>query len=144
MLPVFLHLTAPATALMTNLQLLTGIIAIIGHIFPVFAGFRGGKGVATVFGVFLALQFLLTLCSIGVFLVVLFITGIVSVSSMIAGISFPVFLFLFFDTPSILFKIFSILAGIALLVTHRKNIGRLIRGEEAKLIKFRKKTDVKG
>ena len=144
MLPVFLHLTSPATALMTNLQLLTGIIAIIGHIFPVFAGFRGGKGVATVFGVFLALQFLLTLCSIGVFLVVLFITGIVSVSSMIAGISFPVFLFLFFDTPSILFKIFSILAGIALLVTHRKNIGRLIRGEEAKLIKFRKKTDVKG
>ena len=144
MLPVFLHLTAPATALMTNLQLLTGIIAIIGHIFPVFAGFRGGKGVATVFGVFLALQFLLTLCSIGVFLVVLFITGIVSVSSMIAGISFPVFLFLFFDTPSILFKIFSILTGIALLVTHRKNIGRLIRGEEAKLIKFRKKTDVKG
>ena len=144
MLPVFLHLTEPGTALMTNLQLLTGIIAIIGHIFPVFAGFRGGKGVATVFGVFLALQFLLTLCSIGVFLVVLFITGIVSVSSMIAGISFPVFLFLFFDTPSILFKIFSILAGIALLVTHRKNIGRLIRGEEAKLIKFRKKTDVKG
>ena len=144
MLPVFLHLTEPATALMTNLQLLTGIIAIIGHIFPVFAGFRGGKGVATVFGVFLALQFLLTLCSIGVFLVVLFITGIVSVSSMIAGISFPVFLFLFFDTPSILFKIFSILTGIALLVTHRKNIGRLMRGEEAKLIKFRKKTDVKG
>ena len=144
MLPVFLHLTEPGTALMTNLQLLTGIIAIIGHIFPVFAGFRGGKGVATVFGVFLALQFLLTLCSIGVFLVVLFITGIVSVSSMIAGISFPVFLFLFFDTPSILFKIFSILTGIALLVTHRKNIGRLMRGEEAKLIKFRKKTDVKG
>jgi glycerol-3-phosphate acyltransferase PlsY len=142
MLPVFLHLTAPATALMTNLQLLTGIIAIIGHIFPVFAGFRGGKGVATVFGVFLALQFLLTLCSIGVFLIVLFITGIVSVSSMIAGISFPVFLFLFFDTPSILFKIFSILAGIALLVTHRKNIGRLIRGEEAKLIKFKKKKKI--
>jgi acyl phosphate:glycerol-3-phosphate acyltransferase len=139
MLPVFLHLTDPGTALMTNLQLMTGIIAIIGHIFPVFAGFRGGKGVATVFGVFLALQFLLTLCSIGVFLVVLFITGIVSVSSMIAGVSFPVFLFLFFDTPSILFKIFSILAGIALLVTHRKNIGRLMRGEEAKLIKFRKK-----
>lgn len=139
MLPVFFHLTGTGTALMTNLQLLTGIIAITGHIFPLFAGFRGGKGVATVFGVFLALQFLLTLCSIGVFLVVLFITGIVSVSSMIAGISFPVFLFLFFETPSTLFKVFSILTGIALLVTHRKNIGRLMRGEEAKLIKFRKK-----
>jgi glycerol-3-phosphate acyltransferase PlsY len=139
MLPVFLHLTAHGSALMINLQMITGVVAIIGHIFPVFAGFRGGKGVATVFGVFLALQPLLTLCSMGIFLIVLFITGIVSVSSMSAGISFPVFLFLFFDTPSIFFKIFSILVGIALIVTHRKNIGRLLRGEEAKLIKFGKK-----
>jgi glycerol-3-phosphate acyltransferase PlsY len=136
MMPVFFHLTDSGTALMTNLQMMTGIIAIIGHIFPVFAGFRGGKGVATVFGVFLALQTLLTLCCMGVFLTVLFITGIVSVSSMSAGISFPVLLFLFFDTPSILFKIFAILVGIALLVTHRTNIGRIWRGEETKLLKF--------
>ena len=139
MLPVFLHLAAHGSALMINLQMITGVVAIIGHIFPVFAGFRGGKGVATVFGVFLALQPLLTLCSIGIFLIVLFITGIVSVSSMSAGISFPVFLFLFFDTPSVFFKIFAVLVGIALIITHRKNIGRLLRGEEAKLIKFRKK-----
>jgi len=139
MLPVFFHLADPSTALMTNLQMLTGIVAIIGHIFPLFAGFRGGKGVATVFGVFLALQLFVTLCSIGVFLVVLLITGIVSVSSMVAGISFPVFLFLFFDSPSILFKIFSVIVGIALLVTHRENIGRIMRGEEKKLIKFGKK-----
>jgi acyl phosphate:glycerol-3-phosphate acyltransferase len=139
MLPVFLNLAVHGSALLTNLQMITGIVAIIGHIFPVFAGFRGGKGVATVFGVFLALQPLLTLCSIGVFLVILFITGIVSVSSMIAGISFPVFLFMFFDTPSVLFRIFAVLVGIALIVTHRKNIGRLLRGEEPKLIKFGKK-----
>ena len=139
MMPVFFHLTDSGTALMTNLQMMTGIIAIIGHIFPVFAGFRGGKGVATVFGVFLALQTLLTLCCMGVFLTVLFITGIVSVSSMSAGISFPVLLFLFFDTPSILFKIFAVLVGIALLVTHRTNIGRIWRGEETKLLKFKKK-----
>jgi acyl-phosphate glycerol 3-phosphate acyltransferase len=138
-LPVLFHMAVHGSALLTNLQMMTGIIAIIGHIFPVFAGFRGGKGVATVFGVFLALQPLLTLCSIGIFLAVLFITGIVSVSSMIAGISFPVFLFLFFDSPSIFFKIFAILAGIALLVTHRTNIGRLWRGEEPKLLKFGKK-----
>src|SRR5664280_2299184 len=139
MLPVFFHLAGHGSALLINLQIGTGIIAIIGHIFPVFAGFRGGKGVATVFGVFLALSPLLTLCSIGIFLVVLLITGIVSVSSMSAGISFPVFLFLFFDTPSVFFKIFAVLVGIALIVTHRKNIGRLLKGEEAKLIKFRKK-----
>jgi glycerol-3-phosphate acyltransferase PlsY len=139
MLPVFFHLADPGSAMMTNLQLITGIVAIIGHVFPVFAGFRGGKGVATVFGVFLALQSLLTICSIGVFLTVLFTTGIVSISSIIAGISFPVFLFLFFDNPSVLFKIFAILVGIGLLVTHKENIGRILRGEEKKLVKFGKK-----
>jgi glycerol-3-phosphate acyltransferase PlsY len=119
---------------------MAGIVCITGHIFPLFAGFRGGKGVASVFGVFLALQPLLTVCCMGVFLTVLFITGIVSVSSMSAGLSFPVFLFLFFDTPSLLFKIFAVLVGTALLVTHRKNIGRIWRGEETKLLKFGKKS----
>jgi glycerol-3-phosphate acyltransferase PlsY len=139
MLPVFLHLADHGSGLLTNLQIGVGIIAIIGHIFPLFAGFRGGKGVATVFGVFLALQPLVTICCIGVFLAVLFLTGIVSVSSIIAGIAFPVFLFLFFGTPSLIFKLFSIVVAIALLITHRKNIGRLIRGEEVKLIKLGKK-----
>jgi glycerol-3-phosphate acyltransferase PlsY len=66
---------------------------------------------------------------------VLLITGIVSVSSMSAGVAFPVLLFLIFGTPSLVFKIFSIFVAIALLLTHRKNIGRLMRGEESKLIK---------
>lgn len=139
MLPVFFHLAVPGSALLVNMQLMTGIIAIIGHIFPVFAGFRGGKGVATVFGVFLALKTILTLCSMGVFLIVLFTTGIVSISSICAGISFPLFFFLFFDSPSILFKIFAVMVGVALLVTHRTNIGRLWRGEETRLLKFGKK-----
>jgi len=140
MLPVFFHLADHGSALLVNLQIIVGIIAIIGHIFPLFAGFRGGKGVATVFGVFLALQPLLTICCMGVFLVVLLLSGIVSVSSMVAGIAFPVLLFLFFDTPSVLFKLFSIIISIALVVTHRKNIGRIWGGEESKLIKFKKKT----
>ena len=139
MLPVFFKLAEPGSALITNLQILTGVTAIIGHIFPVLAGFRGGKGVATVFGVLLALQFLLTLSCFGVFLVILLITGIVSVSSMSAGVAFPIFLFSIFNTPSLVFKIFSILVAIALLVTHRKNIGRLLKGEESKLIKWGKK-----
>jgi glycerol-3-phosphate acyltransferase PlsY len=117
----------------------SGLIAITGHIFPVFAGFRGGKGVATMFGVLLALQPLLTISCIGVFLVVLVITGIVSLSSMTAGIAFPLMLFLFYDTPSMIFKIFSVIVAIALVLTHRKNIGRLLRGEEKKLNIFGKK-----
>jgi glycerol-3-phosphate acyltransferase PlsY len=138
-LPAIFHLAPPDSALLTNLQILTCLTAILGHIFPLLAGFRGGKGVATFFGVLLALQPLLTISCLGVFLVVLLITGIVSVSSMSAGIAFPVFLFVFFETPSLLYKIFSIFVALALLVTHRKNIGRLIRGEEAKLIRIGKK-----
>jgi len=133
MMPVFLGVAEPGTAIITNLQIASGLFAITGHIFPVFAGFRGGKGVATMFGVLLALQPVLTLFCFGVFLVVLIITGIVSVSSMIAGIAFPVLLFLLFNTPSTAFKIFSVVVAIALLLTHRKNIGRLIRGEEKKV-----------
>jgi glycerol-3-phosphate acyltransferase PlsY len=144
MLPVFFNLAEPNGALITNLQIMSGITAIIGHIFPVLAGFRGGKGVATVFGVLLALQPLLTIFCFVVFLLVLLITGIVSVSSMSAGVACPVFLFSIFDTPSLVFKIFSILVAVALIVTHRKNIGRLVRGEEPKLIRFRKKNKSEG
>jgi len=138
MLPVFFLLAGDKSAHLTNLQILTGLTAVMGHIFPVFAGFRGGKGVATIFGVLLAIHPLLTLLCFGVFLVVLVITGIVSVSSMSAGIAFPILLFTAFDTPSVFFKIFSIIVAIALLLTHRKNIKRLLKGEEKKL--FKKKT----
>jgi glycerol-3-phosphate acyltransferase PlsY len=141
MLPQFFNIAPSGSALITNLQILTGVTAIIGHIFPVFAGFRGGKGVATVFGVLLAMQPLLTISCLGVFLAVLLITGIVSVSSMSAGIAFPVLLFLLFDTPSVIFRIFSVFVAIALLITHRKNIGRLLKGEESKLIKFGRKKE---
>lgn len=142
MLPVFFHLAPHGSALLTNLQILTGLISITGHIFPVFAGFRGGKGVATVFGVLLALNPLLTLLVMGIFLVVLIITGIVSVSSMTAGISFPVFLFILFDTPSLVFKIFSVVIALALLITHRSNVKRLLKGEEKKLFVKKKKEPV--
>jgi glycerol-3-phosphate acyltransferase PlsY len=134
MLPLFFHLAEPGSAVAINIQIICGITAIIGHIFPVFAGFKGGKGVATIFGVLLALQLFLTISCFGVFLIVFLITGIVSISSMSAGVAFPLFLFLVFDTPSLIFKIFSIVVAVALLLTHRKNIGRLLKGEESKLI----------
>jgi glycerol-3-phosphate acyltransferase PlsY len=139
MLPVFLQLADNDSSQLINLQILTGLISILGHIFPVFAGLRGGKGVATVFGVLLAVQPLLTVSCIGVFLVVFFITGIVSIGSMVAGIAFPLLLIFFFGTDSVIFKIFSVFVAIALIATHRKNIERLMRGEEKRLISFRKK-----
>jgi len=139
MMPIYLNSAEAGTGTLTNLQIAAGLLSITGHIFPVFAGFRGGKGVATMFGVLLALQPLLTISCMGVFLLVLLLTGIVSVSSMIAGLAFPVMLFLFFDTPSMVFRIFSVIVAIALLLTHRKNISRLLRGEEKKLNIFGRK-----
>jgi glycerol-3-phosphate acyltransferase PlsY len=136
MLPVFFNLAEPGSPLLINLQILAGVLAIVGHIFPVLAGFRGGKGVATVFGVLLAVHPLLTVSCFGVFLSVLLISGYVSLSSMSAGVAFPILLFLFFDTPSVVFKFFSVMVAIAIIITHRKNISRLLKGEESKL--FRK------
>lgn len=140
MLPLFFDLAGQGTALLTNLQIIAGVAAILGHIFPVFAGFRGGKGVATIFGVLLAVHMPLTLSCFGVFICVMLITGYVSVASMSTGLAFPLFLFLLFETPSVFFKIFSIVVAVALIVTHRKNINRLIKGEESKLFTKGSKT----
>jgi glycerol-3-phosphate acyltransferase PlsY len=141
LIPRLFHLAPEESALLVNLQILTGFAAIIGHIFPVFAGFRGGKGVATMFGILAAIHPAVTLVCLGVFLVVFLITGIVSVASMTAGIAFPVFLLTVFDTPSLLFKIFSVFVAIALLITHRKNIRRLLKGEEKKLFGKKPKSE---
>lgn len=137
-LPVFLNAATAGSQQMTALQIACGVAAIIGHVFPVFAGFRGGKGVATTFGVLLALYPLLTLSCAGIFLVVLLISNYVSLSSMAAGIMFPILLMTVFHTPSLLLMIFSVVIAIALVITHRKNIGRLVRGEEKKFIKWKK------
>jgi acyl phosphate:glycerol-3-phosphate acyltransferase len=138
-LPVLFNLADPAGGKLISLQIFAGLAAIIGHIYPVFAGFRGGKGVGSTFGVLLSLHPLLTLSCLVVFLVVLLITGYVSVSSMSAGIAFPILLFTVFITPSLIFKIFSLFVAVALIVTHRKNIQRLLKGEESKFIKWKQK-----
>jgi glycerol-3-phosphate acyltransferase PlsY len=137
-LPVFLNAAPEGSQQMTALQILCGMTAITGHLFPVFAGFRGGKGVATTFGVLLALHPGLTLTCAGIFLAVLLASNYVSLSSMITGVMFPILLMTVFQTPSLLLKIFSVVIALALVVTHRKNIGRLVRGEEKKLIKWKK------
>ena len=123
---------------MTIAQIICGTAAILGHVFPAFAGFRGGKGVATTFGVLLALHPLLTVSCAGVFMAVLLLSGYVSLASMTAGLAFPVLLMTVFHTPSITFRIFAIVVAIALIITHKKNITRLLKGEEKKFIRKKK------
>ena len=115
-----------------NFQLVLGAASVVGHVFPVFAGFRGGKGVATVVGILLALHWQATLVAIVVFFITLFISQYVSLSSMTMGLFFPVSVIFIFKTDSISLKIFSIAVCILLLITHRKNISRLINGKEGK------------
>jgi glycerol-3-phosphate acyltransferase PlsY len=134
-LPVLFSLAEKESGTLITLQIITGMAAIIGHVYPLFAGFRGGKGVGTTFGVLLALHPWLTLTCLGVFLAVLFISGYVSLSSMSAGVAFPVFLFAVFNTPSVVFKVFSVVVAVALIATHRANIKRLLKGEENKFIR---------
>ncbi|MCA1741617.1 MAG: glycerol-3-phosphate 1-O-acyltransferase PlsY [Bacteroidales bacterium] len=137
-LPRFLEAAPDTSEQIMVLQIVCGMAAILGHVFPIFAGFRGGKGVATTFGVLLALQPWLTLACAGIFLVVLLISGYVSLGSIISVIMFPVLLLTVFHTTSILFKIFAILVAIAVVATHSKNISRLIRGEEKRFLKRKK------
>lgn len=133
-LPSLLNAAPEGSSQIMVLKIACGMAAIIGHVFPVFAGFRGGKGVATTFGVLLALHPLLTLSCAGIFLLVLLISGYVSLGSITAGVMFPVLLVTVFGSPSIFLTVFSVIVAIALVITHAKNIGRLIRGEEKRFI----------
>jgi acyl phosphate:glycerol-3-phosphate acyltransferase len=119
-----------------NLQLGLGIAALLGHIFPLFAGFRGGKGVATIVGVVVCIVPISTAIALGIFLIVLLSSRIVSLSSMLAGLSFPFVLNLILHNDNPILMVFSILVAIMLLVTHRKNIRRLLRNEESKVRLF--------
>lgn len=126
-----------------NLQLVLGIASLVGHIFPLFASFRGGKGIATLLGIILAVHPYAAFLSMGIFILVLLISGYVSLSSMTAAVAFPIIVIFIFKTtvPSLI--IFSLLIAIMVLITHQKNIERLLRREESKasLIKKKKKVE---
>ncbi len=130
----------PGTEAFVNLELFLGAFVVIGHIFPIFAGFRGGKGVASLFGIILAIAPYPTLIAFGIFLIVLFTTKYVSLSSMVSGFAFPLLIMFVFKTPLQSLIIFSLVVAVLLLLTHQKNIERLIRKEESKAsFLFRKK-----
>ncbi|MDD3741734.1 MAG: glycerol-3-phosphate 1-O-acyltransferase PlsY [Bacteroidales bacterium] len=121
-----------------QIKLVFGISAVIGHIFPLYTGFRGGKGVASMLGLVLALYPAVAGITLGVFIIVFLITRIVSISSIIAALSFPLIMYFITDGTSPTLTVFSIVASVLIVVTHKKNIKRLLKGEE-KRISFKKK-----
>lgn len=118
--------------------IIIGIAAVIGHIFPVFSGFRGGKGVSTVLGVAVGIEPLGASICAGIFLIFLMLTNYVSIGSLVAGISFPLLLNIVIGTPSTTLVVFSIVATVLLFVTHKKNIKRLFAGTENKTYLLKK------
>lgn len=122
-----------------NLELGLGIAALLGHVFPIFAGFRGGKGVATILGIVLCITPLTSLMVLTVFLTVLILTRYVSLSSICAGLSFPFFLNIVLKNQNETLLIFSIFVAVLLVITHKKNILRLVKREETKVDFFAKK-----
>jgi len=135
---VYLILTPDMHEFIT-IQFVFGVAAVLGHIFPIFAGFKGGKGVATITGIVLAISPIPTLVAMGVFVITLLLSKYVSLSSILAGLSFPFLVIFVFKTPENSMIFFSILVSIVLLLTHRKNVERLIHKQENKANLFKKR-----
>ena len=128
----------------TLVQIIAGLSAVIGHIWTIFAGFKGGKGIATALGMLLMLITVEMLIAIGVFIIVVTISRYVSLGSLIAAISIPISLVLrenVFHEHIIGYHTilpFVILITLLVIFTHRKNVVRLINGTENR-VSFKKK-----
>lgn len=117
-----------------------GLFSILGHMFPVFFGFRGGKGVATTFGMMLFLDWRVALVLLVVFLIVILTTRMVSLGSVLAAVSFPISTWIFrtyldHQSPPLVWFCTVVTALIAAIVIfrHRANIKRIIQGTESKI-----------
>lgn len=115
-----------------------GAAAVLGHVFPVWLKFRGGKGVATGLGVFLVLAPLATLCALFLFVVVVWLWRYVSLGSMVAASVLPFAVWMLSrlgvsDRAPKPLLVLSILGAALIVFMHRANVGRLLRGEESKL-----------
>lgn len=116
-------------------KLILGLVAVTGHIFPVFERFKGGKGVATLLGLVLSLHIQVALLCLGIFIVVFALSKYVSLGSIIAAVAYPL---LQIFVPRLQpeepwFIAFAVAMCVMVLFTHRKNIVRLLRGEENKV-----------
>ncbi len=135
-----LSVTGPQNSVQfVNYQLALGVTAVLGHLFPVFAGFRGGKGVATLFGMILAVHSQAAMLCVLTFVVFLLIFKYVSLSSIMAGFSFPLSIIFIFQSPIRSVLLYGMCICVLILVTHQKNIERLLKGKESKVDLFKRK-----
>ena len=121
-----------------HVKLVCALLAVIGHVLPVFAQFNGGKGVATSLGVIIGVHPAAAGICVALFLIVFIISHFVSLGAIVAATSFPLTIIFFFKTNSVWLMVFSITLSLAVIYAHRKNIGRLLRGEENRMNLFKK------
>ena len=138
-LVLFLGSIAHGTERYINIQLLFGLCAVLGHLFPIYENFRGGKGIATLLGMVIGINYILALSCIALFVVVLLLTRYVSLSSILATISFPIIAIFILKKDEPLLIAFGIVAVIIVILTHQKNIKNLLAGEENKANIFKRK-----
>jgi glycerol-3-phosphate acyltransferase PlsY len=116
-------------------------LAVVGHIFPIFANFRGGKGIATLLGMVVGIHWIMAIACVLLFLLVLTTTKYVSLSSILATLSFPFFTVFWFKRDEPLLLAFGIAASLLVILTHKKNISRLIKGVETKTFLVKRKVE---
>lgn len=122
---------------LTHIQLVASFLAVLGHVFPIFAGFKGGKGVATSLGVIVGLQPIAAGICLIIFLIVFISTNYVSLGSISAALAFSISLWLF-PINTYALPIFGSVLAFIVIFTHRKNIRRLLDGTESKMNLFKK------
>jgi len=114
-------------------HIIAGLACVLGHIYSVFVSFKGGKGVATSLGVYLALNpYTIILCLV-IFLIVFFATRYVSLASIIAALSIPWISYFVVDRVDELSLMFDLFISVLIVFAHRKNIERLLKGKESKM-----------
>ena len=123
----------------TNLMIGLGLAAVAGHIFPIWAQFRGGKGVATLFGMLLAIQPNVAVSCVAVFLAVLYLTRYISLSSIVAGVALPICVLWIYNEKEVFYRVFAVAVAALIVLTHQKNISRLLKGNESRvpILKYR-------
>jgi glycerol-3-phosphate acyltransferase PlsY len=132
MLPVWFLGGFDSPVLFENFRVTCGAMAVIGHVFPVFAGFRGGKGVATLMGVAFGMFPMAALGGVALFLLVLLFTHYVSLGSILASIGYGLFLLLVEKVHHDATIIFAVMIPLLVILTHKANIQRLISGNESR------------
>ncbi|MEO6583726.1 MAG: glycerol-3-phosphate 1-O-acyltransferase PlsY [Ferruginibacter sp.] len=117
----------------TNLMIGLGLSATLGHIYPIWAQFKGGKGVATLFGMILAIQPIVAVSCVGVFLLVLYLTRYVSLSSILAGVALPICVLWIYNEKEVFYRVFAVAVAGLIVLTHQKNLSRIFKGNESRV-----------